>query len=715
MSSRLYNLYLRLKGSPSARRYLHLVPLPLRRAIVGKLRSKSSEMKDLDNFNLDLESRNFADACTRLGDLKDRWSLRQKLQVGELNPIPMRSTYYLDRTHIPAGFVTCDLWDTLIGRDRPAEATKRESALLVSFLDWKNNDYESNRILPTQIHKLRNKIESEIYKQGSQPKVREVLQRTFSQSSIFGVDFNEISDFEVRQEIIHSYPVNSIVDLVSKDIQYVISDHYYSSSDLKNIVTSLISSATRADLEIHSSADYGVTKAMDGKLFSVLIKKELMKDWEHIGDNAWSDIECSRKLGAKPSLVKPVLGSSWNQHEIDVELMAREMSESLSLGELGKYLCDVSTIAYGLVSFAIEEAVSNKVGKVLYLSREGELLTTAHKLLNKHLSKYAIPEIQPIHIPCSRSSMLLASYGPDQIKEALHEISLQYPRMTIKTFTSTMGLSTELSIDVIEGFKFNQSTLHSTKSIYGDLPEVLRERITHEVGENRKRLKSLLSQLDLSNGDYVVCDVGWRGSIQDSIERLIGKRIQGTYLGVRRPLKSGVGNRNKYGLLFDEVRNIPASSIFDFVGPIERAFTISDRQVAGYEEMSDGSIVPTYSQNPEKISDWRIEANEAHFGKVFEAASIKWLSCGVFGIETKQAVEAVLKDWQSKPNIYHCDLWFSEKHGEDFGAGENVHYVIEEPSNKWLGTGGKKEVLRAMRLSAWPSGYIRWISHGLGI
>lgn len=715
MSSRLYNLYLRLKGSPSARRYLHLVPLPLRRAIVGKLRSRSSELKDLDQFNLDIESRNFADACTRVDDLEDRWNLRQKLGVDELNPIPKRSTYSLDRTQIQAGFVTCDLWDTLIGRYRPAEATKRESALLVSFLDWQNNNYESKRILPTQIHKLRNKIESEIYKRGSQPKVRDILQLTINQSSIFGIDPDLISEFEVRQEIIHSYPVKSILDLVYNDVRYIISDHYYSSSDLTKIVTSLISLETRADLEIYSSADYGVTKAMDGKLFSVLVEKEIMKDWEHIGDNIWSDIECSRKLGAKVSLVKPVPGSSWNQHEIDVELMAREMSESLSLGELGKYLCDVSTIAYGLITFAIEEAILNKVSKVLYLSREGELLSTAHELLNKHLSNYAIPEILPIHIPCSRSSMLLASYGPDRIKEALDEISLQYPRMTVKTFTSTMGLSTELSISVIESYKSNQSTLQSTKSIYANLSEVVREQIKNEVAENRKKLKTLLSQLDLSKGDYVVCDVGWRGSIQDSIERLIGKRIQGTYLGVRRPLKAGVGNRNKKGLLFDEMRDIPASSVFDFVGPIERAFTISDRQVAGYAEKPNGSIVPTYSQNPEKISEWRIQANEEHFGKVFEAVSIKWLSCGFFGIETKQAVEVVLKDWQSKPNIYHCDLWFSEKHGEDFGAGENVHYVIQEPNNKWLGIAGKKEVLRAMRLSAWPSGYIRWISHGIGI
>jgi hypothetical protein len=715
MRTYLYRFYLYLRNLPSARKYLHLVPLPVRRLIVSKIRDRRAHSETLDIFDLDLPTRKFAEACIRVKDIEDRWRYRDDLIVEELVVTQKKSTYILEKDTTNASFVTSDLWDTLIGRVRPAEATKRQSALLISFMDWQNSNFNTHRISSCEIHKTRNETETTIYHRGKQPEITEVISQTLKNLKIFGLDPKQIVQFEIDQEIENSYVINSVLDPLSLDLKMIISDHYYSGKILQEICNALFEFERNDDFAIYSSADFGVTKSMDGKLFLAVMDSAQMKDWEHVGDNPWSDIECAKKHGAKTSLVTVIPGSSWNMHDLHIDLMSRDMSNSLCVDDLGRYLCDVATISYGLIGFAIEEALAHKANKVLYLSREGEFLSGAHKLLNKHLSKYSIPLLEPVHLPCSRSSILLASFGPDRIIEALEEISLQYPRMTVRTFCSTVGLSFELTNQIMESRIFSSTTLYATKFIYSDLLGDFVSQITDEVASNRIKIVSLLNQLEIIEGGFVVCDVGWRGSIQDALERIIEKRILGIYLGLRKPFNRKGFIENKKGLVFDEMRDQPASAIYDFVGPIERAFTLTDRQVSGYGISSDGSIVPIYSQNKEKIADWRFQAHQDHFEMIFNAVSSKWLSSGIFGSESKAAVSSALENWFLNPNIYHSDLWFSEKHGEEFGAGDNVHYLIEEPNKKWLSKAGKKEVLRAVRLSAWPLGYIRWISSGLGI
>jgi hypothetical protein len=216
---------------------------------------------------------------------------------------------------------------------------------------------------------------------------------------------------------------------------------------------------------------------------------------------------------------------------------------------------------------------------------------------------------------------------------------------------------------------------------------------------------------DFHPDDSLVCDLGWRGTIQDSLERIFRSATCGVYLGLYAPFKSQVSSPHggeKFGVIWNEVLDKQAPANFTFPGPLERGFTLKGAQTIRYVRNRQGKIVSEAVKNDsQKHLSERQASFKEHYPDILKSVAQTFLSFGSFSADTHKIAVSTIASWYENPSTEQADLWFLEKHEEGFGAGDNVHYRNNFPNEKWLGKNLRKTVEKAAQDSFWPQGFLR--------
>lgn len=602
-----------------------------------------------------------------------------------------------------SGPVTFDFWDTLIARTRPAESVKLSTALYLAMEIWRQFDYSRPKPRVKDIYESRVRVEEELSRAGD-PRLEEVLDILAGQ---FGqiIDTEDLVNFELQGEIENTRVLKETIsisqNLISKPA--IVSDHFFSNEALGKILDHHQVRDKFGDIFV--SSQFGKTKRDNGKLFDA-IPLDLSGHWVHVGDNAWSDGDCSEKKGAKAVLVTRTEITSWNKHHSTFFDLGYDLRDHLVAKEASAFLVELSALCYSINTFAIEECLSKGLTKVVYLSREGETLARAHSILNKNLPDY-IPRLDVIHLPCSRSSVFGASFSGN-LAGAIVEISKNFPVMNGNTFCRTFGLDEDLSSNV----KSQIGTLNDfkTSDVLASLNDELIEQISTYISEQKEIIIELLETSGIDSSNSILCDLGWRGTIQDSLGRLTGSTFQGCYFGLFADVqlsKKDPKTPNKSGLIFDQFKNQQPPSYFNFFGPLERAFTNSKNSVVRYSKQG-GLAEPVFSPNTDAPSTGRSCIYEDHFNDTMKLVSSQALIAGIFGEESADFARGVLERWYLSPSSIHSATWFDEVHEEGFGVTDEVHYKIEKPNKEWLTRALELRLDSAARHSLWPEGYRRW-------
>lgn len=674
-------------ASPLARRLALRLPWNVRRWVRAKMVDHPHEIVSKEQTDLVLRLKE-ALMGREETDLAKRWDWK----VCWVEPSRGTSRYsFLDSSGElwRAGLVTVDFWDTLISRVRPAEGVKRRSALRAMLLEAA---YSRDFRLPSEHHAIRLTAESRYVSAEGEASIRRVL------GELYPSNFEALVDHEVEDEKTYTRPTEVQRRLPAGFV--VLSDHYLSAQDLR-----LISKHHEIECqEIIVSSEFRKTKRR-GDLFSVVAQPS-SGPWIHIGDNQHSDVTMSRRNGAIPILVTAANGTSWNGHELDSHALSADLYEHLGLkDDASKLLADVSVIALSLVTFAIEEWLRGpRERTICYLSREGHVLQWAHTLLEPHLKDMLETFPRACHLPVSRTS----SFGPSWVSDlegGLSTLENQYPLMTGQGFVWTLGLGTNIALEVIH--QNPGRSLRSPTGIWRGLRPSTQKAILAHLQSQHSMLRELLIEKEPS-ANYVFCDLGWKGSIQDALERVSGVQSAGVYLGLRG-LKNS--RKNKRGLVFDESRGKSAPPWADFVGPLERAFTLQQNTVMGYER-GDGRVLPILSQIDDGPSAGRANYFQTLFPSVFNNVADAMLSVGFFGSDLEKFTNATLSRWMTQPTQAHASVWFDEFHSDAFGAAERVHYAKSTPNPEWLSALGFKNAVQAMQQSLWPQGFLAWTPVG---
>lgn len=702
------SFYERLRRNPRVRQFYFRLPLKIRRIIllryftIGEALQRRTRTES-PTWSSNLFWENYLESISEVPpSASTSFNLTEKSRAR--SPFTPQDTLVFEIEEKSFDLMSVDFWDTLVVRTRPAESSKILSALRASFAIWKSENYSTLRLREQDLYQQRVILESKDLLSSGETSIHRTMHSLLSDYLSIS-QISELIEAEITDEITFSF-INQLLEARLLEIdtkKIVVSDFYMDGEALKRIYNALGGKITFE--AFHSSSDYGKTKRNNGELFSYLSLSG--SRWMHIGDNSWSDVEMPRKRGGLATKVSFSSTLQKTRCITDFEDYSSVDLLDSKISNPDKYLVEMSIIAYSLITRAIEVALASDKQKVIYLSREGSTLAKFHNVFNKHMSAVIGANVEALHLPISRSSSLLCSFA-DSPDLGLNYISSQYPLMDVDSIIATFGLDDQHS-QLIRS-EINPFEKIPTNLVWSQLSSSARNRICQYLRNQRTLLATYMDTLNVSSENSVLCDLGWRGTIQDAVERIQLTDYIGVYLGLWKKFPSQVASPRpgmKIGVLWDEPANILAPHYLKLLGPIERGFTLDSAQIHNYRVCSNAEIRPEVrdSETSECFS-LRRQYFGRRYEEVAENVAITLLANGLFSTGAIELAHDTLQNWYLKPSVQQADLWFLEGHTEGFGVGNRVHYINKLPDQTWTGKSLQTLVLKYAEQSLWPEGYL---------
>jgi len=318
---------------------------------------------------------------------------------------------------------------------------------------------------------------------------------------------------------------------------------------------------------LYVSSAQGVLKST-GDLFRLVKKEENMpvKKWLHIGDNAVSDHEIPGKMGIKTYRFTDACltryEKSFAPHPAPrtgprpghtgspstfAALLRQARLECPYKKENEKIIWDTTIdvsaplmIAY--VSWCLEKAQAWDTNRIYFMARDGQILAEIAAILNRPASPL---EIRYLYV--SRQALLFpAMQGVDDesLNWILTPTSLLTPRIILKRLNIVPGEIASL----LEKYGFQNVDKKMSRAELPAFASLLRDRdirllVEERTQEYRANTLGYLEQEGVTKeGRFALIDIGWNGTLQRSISRLLETTnktfpVKGLYFGLRRVLK----------------------------------------------------------------------------------------------------------------------------------------------------------------------------------
>ena len=515
----------------------------------------------------------------------------------------------------------------------------------------------------------------------------------------------------------------------------VLSDFYLGGDDLRELLAHHGIGDER--LDVVSSADLGRSKHRNGELFVWAHERYGVEPARHVhvGDNPHADVAMQTLVGGTaihlahgarrfpgPGQLDP--GSLTTVvAELDAELDTASRLRTRQAGlrprpenRVVQAAWRTSLAPVALVAAAIEEAKARGLDRVHYISREGLFLSRVHEAVADILSPNGTPK--PVHLAVSRRSTFgpsLAEITPTSLLDLWRMYSRQTPRGLLvslgaeaASFAPALerhGLGIDEEIDGIHLDRRIQSLLDDD-TVIGQLSTLNQERRTALLGY-------LAQQTDLDQEQLLVVDVGWRGTVQDNLARLLPEtHLVGWYLALFPFLNPQADNVEKYAIGPDG----NAGDEFAHMEPpaaVERPWTPAAPSVVDYRLDGAGASVPVLDE--EILDQASREAIARYQDSVVEAAPTvaRWIVANGAATDIlRPLVAEIMADYYRHPMPGIADLWFDSAHDDTFGVLNVTSFAKTRPDRSWFGDGLGPGFLRHLEEAAngslWPDGYRRW-------
>ena len=652
----------------------------------------------------------------------------------------VRLTTGTSQAHVPVEslgqnlpkFVTFDLWDTLVTRDRPADAAKVATARRILL---RNKDLYAN-MSSFELAQQRVEIEAELARAHpceeyhAEDVLAELCTRLNLDASADIV--RSLVDDEASEEARHVAPISEIAGLLSAartqgHLVRVISDFYLGSEHLRQILSG-------AGVEVHadevvSSCEQGISKRMRGDLLVQERGSAGVDGAEHlhIGDNPIADEQAQLSTGGSAALIGlsecafvgpghyslETLPETLNTLETQIRTDALEwldLATQPTLDELARHAGQASALfPAALVYAAIEYATVHELEAVHYISREGLFLSQVHHVVAESLQS----SVRAITLATSRKS----TFGPsiaDDLVNGLQRMWTMYGNQSISTLLQSIGVeqSPALLLDryglAPDVELVNIASDERVRSWLAD--EQVHAHLTNELRSQRDKLTEYLEQHLASDDQVLIVDVGWRGSIQDNLARVVPNRhFHGIYLGLFEYLNQQPTNCTKQAVAFDA--NL--GDEFSYADPpavIERPWTPDTPTTVAYERDQHGRIQAVVEPGESPTSAALIDAYQKGVLSVAGGVATRLSSLGLMVRDLAKGVGPQLRRHYVDPPLGVADIWFESSHDDSFGAANVSPYAKLRPTGAWLDADGEQAYEAAATQSRWPTGYKSWLT-----
>ncbi|WP_127960347.1 hydrolase [Serratia microhaemolytica] len=518
---------------------------------------------------------------------------------------------------------TVDVWDTLLRRDCHPECIKLATARHL-FLGWFKQLKPEYRDV-WSLYKVR--IESEqvlamnsrAVDKDDEYEINEVLSHWLTV-----VFFEEVgaelasylAEFEFSVEIARSFvdpEISFFLHTYQAENTFFLSDFYMNAEMLQRLL-----SAKGLDALVKggfSSCDVGLNKR-SGRIFSYVHRSYSVTPEQHlhIGDNEWSDVSCPQSLGINAVHYQPILAHSdrlarehlFLSRDILFEHLTTECSalaKEASVGLLERQAAalslgvDAAPLFIGFVIWIAEQAVLENLDRLYFFTREGEFFYQIFSILfpeNKFCG-HVLPPSSVLAV--SRLSTFLPSMQEISIEEMTRLWSLFKVQ-------SVSGLFLTLRVDIKDfDWLLDELCLKPTDAIID--PEnsqalrnlfeskIFKEAVKSSLNNQSALLRSYLIQNGFELAQRVgAVDIGWRGTIQDNIAKIMNdNQLHGMYLGLRKLINRQPENVSKVAFGINENNSEGYQFFFENFAVLEMLCGSPHGSVSGYE-LKDGIVIP---------------------------------------------------------------------------------------------------------------------------
>ena len=507
-----------------------------------------------------------------------------------------------DISQIKTKIVAFDFFDTVVHRNCHPEQTlyqwAKEMALELNFdvspaiLYQIRKSVENNKELGTE-EMCYTDLLSGIY-----DKIKDKIKILSKEEFI-----HRAKTLELKIELQHIYLDSEIQEVLkrlkSDSKQIILVSDFYTD---KELIETVLKKFEILDYfsSIYISSEKACRKST-GNLYKLILKELGLKPIEitMIGDNYKSDYEVPRSLGLN-AIYRQYIDKNTTVAEKElVRLYNQILFSNSKKAPFNIFLADIVFF----ISKLHKKMIQDDVQIALFCSREGQLLKRLFDIYQDTFFEKN-QKICTEYFYVSRRSTLYSSFTSLEDEE-FEMIFRQYKKITLQNFLLNLNFSDNEIILICQDLKEKPTYV---LTVDDHLLEKLKKHPQFITKFNKEKkdsqlLRDYIERLTKNQNEVYLVDVGWKGTIQDSIKKALpDKRIVGYYLGLMLNVYSVENKTDKTGLLFSDDPN--KSEFYDIVSRnfefYEDIFVADHGPVLKYKK--DSEIIPILEDDKKHVS-----------------------------------------------------------------------------------------------------------------
>lgn len=589
-------------------------------------------------------------------------------------------------------------------------------------------------ISPQQFRQLRVRAETEARqkKSGGEVTLEEIYQ-TLSELAKFPPEIGQkLLNLELDIEDTGFRPVRIVADEVARARQAhgrvaFLSDMYLPKAFLEKKLRAY-GLFQDGDLLL-ISAEQGATK-QSGELYRRFLRNAGLKPSEllHRGDNWFSDVQTPKRLGIRTAHFDTSALNRYErileQYTDEIQAMASYFAGASRLVRLesktnSPQVAAIRDVAAGvagptLLSFVVwvlQRADQLKLKRIYFLARDGQILLELARLAAPVLGfggdlKYLYASRQAFRLPATDTA------DPQSLRWCLDDTTF----LSIESFLERLELSSASLENLLRRHGLDPSTPSknldkAARQKLSTLTEDLqfREAVAPIAKERRRLLEAYLQQEGvLGSDDFGIVDLGWHGTLQTAMERLLRDKKAalpvGFYFGLsNRATQGGIGKYEAF--FFDEWRQTGYCRRAFWVEPMLEVFCTANHGTTLRFEASGNRIVPVLKTpcNDNALA-WGLVALQKAI-LAFAGSAIEGYFPGFQPELLLASINALLEEFWNRPSPVEVEAWGDYPYADD--QTEAHRYQLAEPF-------GPMDWLRSVyRAQITPPHRAGWIAGGL--
>lgn len=514
-------------------------------------------------------------------------------------------------------YVSFDIFDTLLKRDvpRPTDVFK------VIEEEYPVPNFYNKRISAEKTARLKT------------PSSEVTLSEIYEDLDIPEEIKDKIKELEIQTEIGLSVQNKDVVPIYQKCLRnnkiILISDMYLD----KSIIETLLSKNGYMGYErLYLSNEIRRTK-ISGELYKYVLKDLNISGSKilHIGNSFKADYIRAKKehiTAVKIATYRNRMHREYrNMLSADVLRLSSLQSFINNRVEGNKYYSfgyeAFGPLLFGFIDWLYNEAKTNGIKQILFLSRDGYIMKKLYDLLG-----YST-DIPSVYFEGSRRSFRVPSYKSTQSFQEIVE-SLTVPNMTdIYQVFDSFGLNADDYVSTIKkhgismAAQLKRITLIENRA-FRKLFEEVKNDIFKVAERERAGFISYIKQFNFSLPTAIV-DIGWSGSMQMYLEECLSQlgiahNFCGCYVGLVLKSRDNLGSNGYHakGYTFDCLNNNDKEMTSPFIGLIETLFLEQAGSVKNYSVNGNTTLANRYEY--EYLIDGQVQFEAINVNQVQEGA-----------------------------------------------------------------------------------------------